>query len=530
MTSSLSRILASTAISGGLPLPELLSQLGSGIATAEGPVAAMPPVQGVAFYDTGAESREFPSLLILVPSHAALSEREVRELCAAAAASGASGIAIRRAPGDRALERHCSEHGIALLRLDPALEWRQFDALVSRLIGEHGSGLQLGPSSGDKLFSLANTIAGVFRGSVAIEDHRRNILAYSAMPEQAIDELRANGILFRRVPDKPVNEIRYRQLFASAGIARYPANETEAPRAAIAIRAGNIPLGSIWAIDPEGHDPAAPLSAEKAEVLEQGAILAAGYLVDAWRLDHADGRAREQALRRILTGQAQDDDRAALGFRPKQRVTLLAVLPASADVEDAELGEARTAVARHLSVYYPGSICIVLDRAVHAIVPSDSPADLARALERLMPELARLSGRDWHAGSGEPQRFGSRLAGRHERSRAVASCARSLGLACATVDAVLPQLVLGEATAAVQASGLATADARALLADDDRESRETLLAWLEEQGSAPRVAERLGLHEQTVRYRMRRLLERLDLDLTDPDRVLALWLLLRAAR
>uniref|UniRef100_UPI00373FE05C helix-turn-helix domain-containing protein n=1 Tax=Streptomyces rimosus TaxID=1927 RepID=UPI00373FE05C len=36
-----------------------------------------------------------------------------------------------------------------------------------------------------------------------------------------------------------------------------------------------------------------------------------------------------------------------------------------------------------------------------------------------------------------------------------------------------------------------------------RRLAETLLAWLETRGSAPEVAARLGVHLQTVRYRLR---------------------------
>lgn len=59
---------------------------------------------------------------------------------------------------------------------------------------------------------------------------------------------------------------------------------------------------------------------------------------------------------------------------------------------------------------------------------------------------------------------------------------------------------------------------------------ETLLAWLQNAGRAPRVAERLHVHPQTVRYRLREL-ERLFGDaMTDPDLRLEFELALRARR
>lgn len=59
---------------------------------------------------------------------------------------------------------------------------------------------------------------------------------------------------------------------------------------------------------------------------------------------------------------------------------------------------------------------------------------------------------------------------------------------------------------------------------------ETLLAWLETRGGAPEVASRLGVHPQTVRYRLRQLRELWGEDLDDPDRRFELELVLRARR
>lgn len=59
---------------------------------------------------------------------------------------------------------------------------------------------------------------------------------------------------------------------------------------------------------------------------------------------------------------------------------------------------------------------------------------------------------------------------------------------------------------------------------------ETLLAWLETRGGAPEVAARLGVHPQTVRYRLRQLRELWGADLDDPDRRFELELVLRTRR
>lgn len=210
-------------------------------------------------------------------------------------------------------------------------------------------------------------------------------------------------------------------------------------------------------------------------------------------------------------------------------MVLAALLPSGARSSDAELGEIRAGAARHLSVYFPGSVCVALDGAVVALVPSGSPEEVGRSFARLLPELRRLTGAECRVGLDEPRRFRRSLAGRHERARLVAECARERGLEIATTREVQAQLVLHECGTALRGARLSTEDADALLEPDATDARTTLLAWLEEQGSAPRVAARLNLHEQTVRYRVRQAVARYGLDLDDADRMLALWVQLRTS-
>ncbi|MEU9114565.1 helix-turn-helix domain-containing protein [Streptomyces sp. NPDC048483] len=63
-----------------------------------------------------------------------------------------------------------------------------------------------------------------------------------------------------------------------------------------------------------------------------------------------------------------------------------------------------------------------------------------------------------------------------------------------------------------------------------RRLAETLLAWLETRGGAPEVAARLGVHPQTVRYRLRQIRELWGTEVDDPDRRFELELVLRARR
>lgn len=487
------------------------------------------PLHGVTFHDWELDDRQFTDQLVMLTSFTELTQQQLDTACAQLRRSRASGLVVRSLDDARTapLRASCDRHDLALLSVHPSVGWREFDALVSRLLGEHGSGLRLGASSGDKLFALANSIAQVFHGSVAIEDHRRNILAYSALPGQAIDSFRASGILTRRTPDGPLNEIRYRQVFATDGISRFPTDNHYAPRVAIPVRAGNIPLGSIWVIDPDGEAIDSPLSPEKQEVLENAAVFAAGYLVDAWRFDHGDERSKDAAIRRLFSGTTQENDTTVLGLRPEHSYLVSAVDVAS--TLQGDLSEARTAVSRHLAVYFPGSICTTVEGKIIALIPSGSVSPVILSVERLLPELVRLTGSECSFGLTHPRRPSRSFVNDYERASRVAECARALGLSIATPEDVQPQLVLHECADALDSAGLTLPEMRTLLADDETETRATLLAWLEEHGNAPRVAARLNVHEQTVRYRIRQAVSRIGLDLDDPDRRLTLWLQLRLA-
>lgn len=479
----------------------------------------------VMFFDSEEDPRRLAGKLVLITAPAEIEPSRLDDICRKLSESAAAGI-VSRAGSDLSpspLLTPCKIHNISLLQLDASIGWREFDALVNRVLGEQAGGPQLGASSGDKLFSLANTVAQTFQGSVAIEDHRRNILAYSALPGQAIDDFRASGILTRRTPDGPLNEIRYRQVFTAESVSRFPAEHGYAPRAAVPVRAGNITLGSIWVIDPEGAELTTPLTEDKLGVLLEAADLAAGYIVDAWRFEHGDERTKETALQRMISGTARENDATALGLRSEQRYLMLAIDCGPA--ADADLREIRTTTSRHLSVYFPGSVCTVREGRIIALLPSGASESARQSIKRFLNELEQSIGRHCFAGLTDPHPPGTSFVSEHETAVRVAQCAQLLNMSVALPDDVIPQLILQECGSSLGRSGLQLPETTALLSE--AETCTTLLAWFEEQGNAPRVALRLKVHEQTVRYRVRQALKRHNLESASADRLLVLWLQLR---
>ncbi|WP_427017512.1 hypothetical protein ACQCSX_02525 [Pseudarthrobacter sp. P1] len=153
----------------------------------------------------------------------------------------------------------------------------------------------------EPFFSLSNSLAEVFGGSVAIEDLGRHILAYSSVPGQLIDNLRTRGILSRQVPLTAFNDEQYRAVLKSTGPQRFPQFGDDHARTAIAVRAGTVPLGTIWAID--ARVGASDVEeAEKQGALAHAATVAASHMLENWRVQEANQPPREDVLRRLLAG------------------------------------------------------------------------------------------------------------------------------------------------------------------------------------------------------------------------------------
>ncbi|MEO7398622.1 MAG: PucR family transcriptional regulator, partial [Ilumatobacteraceae bacterium] len=172
------------------------------------------------------------------------------ELVRRAAGLGYCAVVVKRRGSEiSGLVTEASVRGITILAAADEVPWRNLDALLLSVLGSQGVGAESAPGAGDELFALANAIAAVIGGSVAIEDMDRRVLAYSSLTNQRIDALREQGILDRHVPDMERNLAQYRTVLSANGVVHFPEAVDEFARSAIAIKAGTQPLGTIWAIE-----------------------------------------------------------------------------------------------------------------------------------------------------------------------------------------------------------------------------------------------------------------------------------------
>lgn len=416
----------------------------------------------------------------------------------------------------------------------------------------------------EEFFALADAIGAVTGGAVAIEDLDHRVLAYSTLPDQRIDEPRRLGILQRRVPDQPEQLRQYRQVLAAPGVLRLPIlAPDELPRAAVAIRAGELPLGTIWAIEGE-----APINPAGERALLDGARLAALHMLRRRSAAELDVQTRADTLRAALAGRRTARQvRFDLELPERRPLALLGFAPVAAHRAAGASGTSgasgagepgftvrlAAAATRHWAAVHTEASVAAVGRSVYVLLPLPDP-EPAREPEREADRDA--------ANAGSARRLGE---------QAVAVLARTLDTPLRAAVAriahspeELPELraevddILRVTTADPDApalAGLGETHARVLLAhfaddlarrprlrhpaidamlDHDRAKgtayAASVTAWLDAVGSIAEAAERLTIHPNTLKYRLRRAGELFALDLDHPDDRLSCWLQLRLAQ
>lgn len=520
-----------------LRLGELVEHLGPRTITALGALDANATVLGTEFYDAMDELQDQAGVLLIVPSGASLDVTALAALAAEAAELRYAALALK-CPDESAdtFAAIAETSGIPILRVAPRVGWRLFEALVGGLLGEQRSGEGAGPDRGaEPLFALANELASHFGGSVAIEDLGRRIVAYSSVPGQLIDSLRTRGILARLVPESPFNDDQYRTVIRSEVPLKYPQLDGELPRIACAIRAGALPLGTIWAIDASGEDPLTPTQAEH---MQRAAGIAAAHMLDDIRVREAGQAPREELLRTMLSGSGvAGSELVELGIPEERGATLLAFDP-GANEHPTTLAQLRATVHRQLALHRPEATTVARRGRVYALIAYEEPAALGRITDPLLPILDRLIGAEHGTGivialPGRTHRVGGVAELRERADWLFDTAARwpdAVRERVLTVEALRPRLLLSRVGELFAADATLVDPALAALSASQPAVADAVLRWCEAFGNVTRAAADAGVHENTVRYRLRKAEERTGIPLGDPEALLAAWLQLRALR
>ncbi|MGW2017122.1 PucR family transcriptional regulator [Streptomyces sp. NPDC001927] len=506
------------------------------------------PVRGTVIHDAEEDLVPSPGALLLLVGVNVLDVR-ASGLLRRAADRGFAGVVVKQRGRDvSALVEEARSCGIAVLAVADDTSWRDADAALSALLAAHGSGVPTGsaPAGGEELFALADDLAAVVGGSVAIEDLDQNIVAYSKVAGARIDAVRERGILQRRVPDVPEQRRQYRQVLAASGAVRFPAMGEELPRAAVAIRAGSLPLGTLWAIEPEEGLTAA---AEKA--LVEAARLAAPHLLRALNLPEAERRMRRDTLRAVLNNSGPSAEEAAelLGLRPGGEFCLAAFAPPAGPdrvpvdgprgaVESALLTHIELVLVRHCAAHRAEATVAATAGAVYVLLPATGPGAGRRFADAALATVRRAVGDGVCAAVTRPYAdLGNPAVLRREADgvlRAVAQNGPSgPNPPAATAEDVRHQILLDRLGDELERDPwLRLSAVDDLVAHDETQGTEyarTATAWLDAVGDVASAAARLQVHPNTLRHRLRRIRELFRIDLDDPDVRLVAWIELRRA-
>lgn len=426
---------------------------------------------------------------------------------------------------------------IALLVAEDDIEWRQLDGLIASAVA---TATDTGDSSsasalvvGD-LFALANAIAAMVGGATAIEDLQERVLAYSTLPGQPIDADRREGILGRQVPDLPENAEQYADVFRSAGAVRLSGVGTALDRLAVAVRAGTQALGSIWVVDAGGG-----FGPEAAQALERAADIAALHLLRARSAADLARQQRAELLRRLLEG---GDDSSLLidrlGLAPHGPFVVLAFQPDFADSGD-ELRMARLAdlIAMQCESHQHGTECALIGNTVYALFAGAASAtDGVHSLARLLVSRAQAALRvSLRASVGSTvATVGMINRSRHDADLVLLLLANRPGsVAAASARDMRSELTLLELAYVFRDTPRFASEPARLMNECDAKSgteyAKTLRTYLDCARDSAAASAALSVHQNTLRYRLRRAHELFGVDLSHADDTLTLWLSLRLA-
>ncbi|SDH02496.1 DNA-binding transcriptional regulator, PucR family [Sinosporangium album] len=422
--------------------------------------------------------------------------------------------------------------GTALLAAASDLSWGQLYTLIDALLAVVAPATEQvgGASRAPDLFALANQVAVRVGGAVAIEDLAMRVLAYSTVEDQKIDELRREGILGRRVPEHPTNTGEYSAVLRADGAVWSYEPVEFYPRLAIAVRAHGEALGTIWAVQSE-----TPLAADAADILADAALAAAPHLAKISLAADEARRRRDECLGRLLRGMGPARGLAAsFGLLQDEPLTVVTIGPHTGPSDAFAATHAGDLLRTAYASYRMRAAAGAVDGHAYAIVAADSALPLLRKItgDTLDRVADRIGGR-WRAGVS---RTAPSLAALPAAARQADEALRALCGPFATTQVgghaeLAAALFLMEVDSSVRDTPAKYGEPLNLIADHDQRQGthylRTLRVWMAAHYDVPKAAETLSLHPNTLRYRLRRIGELIDLDDYDTRLVLGLQLRLR---
>ncbi|GAB2653138.1 helix-turn-helix domain-containing protein [Prescottella soli] len=405
--------------------------------------------------------------------------------------------------------------GVGLVELLPTTSWTHLVWLIRSVIDHStvrvGSEISGENVDHDALFGLADAAAAIVGAPVTIEDVQSRVLAHSELQDTA-DTARISTIVGRRVPENVIRHFRSRGTFrrlhgCDAPIRIDSGPEGFLPRLVVPIRSGRELLGSIWVVESE------PVSAHQLLELTRTASVVALHLV---RLRAQSGMARRMSADRLRALLLSPDDGVTVPLPPGPwRVVALA--SARSDTADTQIAAQEGFLRRH---GWLQPLLTTLDDIPIAVVTDAGSTRVAGSWEWLRTAIAGADQANASALAGGPARTPEELSRSGSEALELVALAGvgRLHASSTTFEEAWPDIALARARSAILATPFDVGPVR-LLVDHDRERGSDLVAtlatYLAHYGEPKRAARELHVHPNTLRYRMRQIIDLSGLDVTD---------------
>ena len=419
------------------------------------------------------------------------------------------------------------DEGVAVMVVDPAVSWSELAAVIYGLVME-GRETESGRGPTD-LFALADSLADAVGGAVTIEDRLSRVLAYSKLQEHA-DPARVATIMGRQAPESLSAFFDARGVFAHLAASDEPmfvaadADLGMTGRMVVAVRSGRELMGSIWVAC------SASLDGTARAALADGARTVALHLLRSRASADLERQVETELVIRLLEGNADAGTAASRLGLTHSPLRVIAVQAFIGDDRDAALLLAFERATTGFGWSRPGRSALA-GNTVYTLLPGEQASTAQRwvtGLRAALPErvtmLAGISGVAALADLPAARREADECLALHEAS--------PRGSTPAAYDESWDDILLQRLRTAARSGRSPGRGPVAELRRHDRahatEYVATLQAWLEAQGDPAEAGNRLGVHENTVRYRLRKMAEITDLGLHDARKRLAMLIDLAA--
>ncbi|EHB58382.1 putative transcriptional regulator, PucR family [Mycolicibacterium rhodesiae JS60] len=450
--------------------------------------------------------------------------RSVREAMCWAATARALVVLTRNHNDDATFDGLAED--VAVLVIDPSMSWSEVAAVVYGLVLE-GRETASGRGPTD-LFALADSLAEATGGAVTIEDRLARVLAYSTMQRHA-DPARVQTIMDRQAPE------RLRAFFDDRGVSAHLADSDEplfvgedtdhglTGRMVIAVRSGRELMGSVWVAC------VAPLTGAALTALADGARTVALHLLRSRASADLERQVESDLVIRLLEGSADAATAASRLGLPQSPLRVVAVQAYTGEQRDAALLLAFERATTGFGWSRPGRSALA-GSTIYTVLPGDSPEDARRwvaDLRAALPDQVAVK-----AGISGAAGVADLAAARHEADECLALNEIGAPGIPPAYDESWDDILLQRLRTA---AGSGRSPDRGPLAELRRHDQAhgsdyvaTLRAWLAAQGDPAEAGHLLGVHENTVRYRLRKMHEITTLPLDDAKKRLAMMIELAA--